>query len=128
MLIYTYVCVHVSVYIYVCIYIYMYASVYIYIYMCQCVCMFIYISVCMYVCVYIYIVTRKYNTLIYSLGYEERMCDCKVLAADSSMQNGGKRGCLSPILSLSTGRHGHGRTSLSISHVNVSGGEADLRS
>ena len=44
----------------------------------------------------------------------------------SSNQNNGKKGPLSPILSIITRWHDHGRTSLSISYICV-GGEADLR-
>ena len=45
---------------------------------------------------------------------------------DSRKQNGGKRGHLSPTLSISTSWYEHGRASLSISHVCFSG-EANLR-
>ena len=45
---------------------------------------------------------------------------------DSSKQNNWKRDCLSSTLSIITRWHGHRRTSLSICHVCISGGEADL--
>ena len=69
-IIYTYMCISLSLYIYIstyihmCIYIYIYISIHTYVYTYMCVYIYIYTHICVYICVYIYIYTHMYPQIL----------------------------------------------------------------
>ena len=91
-----------------------------------CMCVFVCVCVCMFVCA----VTRKYEILMHSLGYGRRQLRhsghqrTRVVSKYYRIVEVGEAVFLS--LTFLKRWYGHGRTSLSISHLCVSGG-ANLR-
>ena len=72
-----------------------------------------------------HIVTRKYDTLIHSLGCGENGSNAESLTLSNSNQKKGKwmqlKSCFSLTLPISIRRHSHERTSLTINYVCISG-------